>query len=149
MPADNERCRVVLAFHIDSGEIEGVNVRNLTVAFLTDTPSFMDEAASQEQAEKLGAVFSGQLGGPMALLSPLIAEDLGVEVAPIEYVDAGRHHRVKIGDIVEIEIEDFVPPQTPEDEASKLTGMYPSSELELNYCPRNQFTDQCVRACVF
>src|SRR5947209_205077 len=59
MPADNERCRVVLAFHIDSGEIEGVNVRNLTVAFLTDTPSFMDEAASQEQAEKLGAVFSG------------------------------------------------------------------------------------------
>src|SRR5215216_3487270 len=91
MPADNDRCRVVLVFHIDSGEVDGVDVSNLTVAMLADTPPlmadgnwrvgmFMDEAASQEQAEKLGAVFSGQLGGPMALLSPLIAEDLGVEV---------------------------------------------------------------------
>ena len=47
---------------------------------------FMDAAASQEQAEKLGAVFAGQLGGPMAMLAPLISEMLGVEVAPIEYV---------------------------------------------------------------
>jgi len=135
VPADNDRCRVVLSWHIDNGTIEDVDVSNLTVAFLADTPRlmadgnwrvgmFMDGAASQEQAEKLGAVFSGQLGGPMALLSPLIAEDLGVEVAPIEYADDGRRHRVKIGDFVEIEIEDFVPPQTPEGEVSKLSGMY-------------------------
>src|SRR3954463_14683456 len=118
-PADAERCRAVLVFHIDSGEVEGVDVSSLTVAVLFDTPQvmadgnwrvgvFMDQDASQEQADKLGAVFSGQLGGPMALLSPLIAEDLGVEVAPIEYADDGRHHRVKIEDFVEIEIEDFV-----------------------------------------
>lgn len=135
MPADNDRCRVVWAFHIDSGEIEGVDVSNLAVAVLADTPKvladgnwrvgmFMDGAASHEQAEKLGAVFSGQLGGPMALLSPLIAENLGVEVAPIEYADDGRRHRVRIGDFVEIEIEDFVPLQTPEGEVSKLTGQY-------------------------
>jgi hypothetical protein len=48
---------------------------------------------------------------------------LGVEVAPIDYVDEGRRHRVRIGDFVEIEIEDFVPPQTPEGEVSKLTGI--------------------------
>ncbi len=135
MPADTERCRVVLVFHIDSGEVEGVDVSDLTVAMLADTPQvmaegewrvglFMDEAASQEQADKLGAVFSGQLGGPMELLSPLIGEMLGMEVAPIEYVDEDRRHRVRIGEFVEIEVEDFVPPQTPEGEVSKVTGVF-------------------------
>jgi hypothetical protein len=134
-PADAERCRVVLVFHIDAGEVDGVDVSGLTVAVLADTPQvmadgnwrvgvFMDEAATQEQADKLGAVFSGQLGGPMEVLSPLISENLGVEVAPIEYEDNGRRHRVRIGEFAEIEIEDFVPPQTPEGEVSKVTGVF-------------------------
>jgi hypothetical protein len=135
MPADNDRCRVVLVFHIDSGEVDGVDVSNLTVGMLADTPPlmadgnwrvgmFMDAAASREQADKLAAVFSGQLGGPPEILAPLVGEMLGVEVAPIDYVDEGRRHRVRIGDFVEIEIEDFVPPQTPGGEVSKLTGVY-------------------------
>jgi hypothetical protein len=135
-PADAERCRVVLVFHIDSGEVEGVDVSRLTVAVLADTPQvmadgnwrvggvFMDEDATQEQADKLGAVFSGQLGGPMEAFSGLIGENLGVEVAPIEYEDDGRRHRVRIGEFAEIEIEDFVPPQTPEGEVSKVTGVF-------------------------
>ena len=134
-PADAERCRLVLVFHIDSGEVDGVDVSGLTVAVLADTPQFMadgnwrvgvfmDEAATQEQADKLGAVFSGQLGGPMEALSGLIGENLGVEVAPIEYENEGRRHRVRIGEFAEIEIEDFVPPQTPEGEVSKLTGVF-------------------------
>ena len=134
MPADNDRCRVVLVFHIDSGEVDGVDVSNLTVGMLADTPPlmvdgnwrvgmFMDAAASREQADKLAAVFSGQLGGPPEIFAPLVGEMLGVEVAPIDYVDEGRRHRVRIGDFVEIEIEDFVPPQTPEGEVSKLTGI--------------------------
>jgi hypothetical protein len=134
-PADAERCRVVLVFHIDTGEVDGVDVSDLTVALLADTPQvmadgnwrvgvFMDEDASQEQADKLGAVFSGQLGGPMEVISGLIGENLGVEVAPIEYEDEGRRHRVRIGEFAEIEIEDFVPPQTPEGEVSKVTGVF-------------------------
>ena len=135
MPADNDRCRVVLVFHIDSGEVDGVDVSGLSLAVLADTPPrmidgnwrvgvFMDEAASEEQAGKLGAVFSGQLGGPMEAFAGLIAEDLGVEVVPIEYVEDGRRHRVQIGDYAEIEIEDFVPPQTPEGEVTKITGVF-------------------------
>ena len=60
----------------------------------------------------------------MEVLSGLFAENLGIEVAPIEYEDDGRRHRVRIGDFVEIEIEDFVPPQIPEGEVSKLTGIF-------------------------
>ena len=135
MPADTERCRVVLVFHVDSGEVDGTDVSGLTVGVLADTPPlmangnwrvgvFMDEAASQEQAEKLGAVFSGQLGGPPELLVPLMGEMLGMVRAPIEYEDDGRRHRVRIGEFAEIEIVDFVPPQTPEGEVSKITGVF-------------------------
>ena len=109
MPADYDRCRVVLVFHVDAGTVEDVDVSGLTVVVLADTPPlmadgnwrvgvFMDAAASQEQAEKLGAVFAGQLGGPMAMLAPLIGEMLGVQSAPIEYLEDGRRHRVRIGD---------------------------------------------------
>ncbi|MDP8930081.1 MAG: DUF1326 domain-containing protein, partial [Actinomycetota bacterium] len=154
MPADNDRCRVVLAFHVDSGEVDGVDVSNLSVAVLADTPPvmadgewrvglFMDEAASPEQADKLGAVFSGELGGPMELLAPLIGEVLGMETAPIEYVDDGRRHRVRIGDFVEMEIEDFVPPQTPEGEVSKVTGVLHPANSTLTIA---RATDSQVKA---
>jgi hypothetical protein len=133
-PADVERCLTVLAFHIDSGEVEGVDVSGLTVAMLVDAPAvmwegnwrvgmFMDAAASQEQADKLGAVFSGQLGGSMEMFAGMTGENLGVQVVPIQYADDGRRHRVQIGELAEIEIEDFVPPQNPEGEPYRLTGI--------------------------
>ena len=71
----------------------------------------MDAAASPEEAAGLGAVFSGGSGGPMAALVPLIGEMLGVETAPVEYVDDGLRHSVRAGDLIDIEIEDFIAPQ--------------------------------------
>src|SRR6185437_5115697 len=76
MGADYDRCQVILVFHVDQGEIEGVDVGGLTVAAVGDTPKVMtdgnwrlgmliDAAASDEQADKLAALFAGQLGGPM------------------------------------------------------------------------------------
>ena len=59
---------------------------------------FVDAAASDEQAEKLIAVFGGQLGGPMEALGPLVSENLGVERATIEVHEDGLRHSVKIGD---------------------------------------------------
>ena len=134
-PADAERCTVFFAFHVERGEIEGVDVSGLNLGVLADAPAlmtegnwrvgmFMDETASQEQADALAAVFGGQKGGPMAMLTPLVGEMLGMEVAPIEYEDDGRRHRVKVGEAVDIEVEDFVPPATPDGEVSKLTGMF-------------------------
>jgi hypothetical protein len=66
---------------------------------------FVDENGTDEQAEKLTAVFGGQLGGAIAGLAPLVGEMLGVERAPIEVV----RHSVKIGDAIDFEIEDIVP----------------------------------------
>ena len=49
----------------------------------------IDAAASDEQAEKLGGVFSGALGGPMEALGPLVGENLGLERMPIDVSRTG------------------------------------------------------------
>ena len=133
--ATNDYCRVVLVFHVKDGEVESVDVSGLTVAAVADTPKvmtegnwrigvFIDAAASDEQAEKLGGVFSGALGGPMEALGPLIGENLGVERAPIEVQEDGLRHSVRIGDAVDFEIEDIVPFGIESGEAAKLVGIF-------------------------
>ena len=69
----------------------------------------IDAAASDAQAEQLGAVFSGALGGPMQALGPLVGENLGLERLPIEVSEDGLRHSVKIGDAIDFEVEDVVP----------------------------------------
>jgi hypothetical protein len=81
----------------------------------------MDNRASDEQAEKLGGIFSGQLGGPLANLVPLISENLSMEVASIKHLDDGLRHRVKVSDAIDVEIEDLVSPFDPDGPLPKLT----------------------------
>src|SRR2546421_3146658 len=85
---------------------------------------FIDAAASDEQTEKLGGVFSGALGGPMEALGPLIGENLGLERAPIEVTEDGLKHSVRIGDLVDAEIEDVVPFGVESGEPAKITGIF-------------------------
>jgi hypothetical protein len=140
--ADYDRCRVALVFNVTAGEVDGTDVSGVTVAAVADTPKvmtegnwrlgvFIDDAASDEQAEKLGAVFGGQLGGPMEGLVPLIGENLGLERAPIEVREEGLSHSVKIGDAVDIEIEDVVPFGVESGEPARVTGIFHPAGSEL------------------
>ena len=133
--ATYDYCRVTLVFDIKEGEIEGTDVGGLKVAASADTPKvmtegnwrlgmFVDENASDEQMEKLTAVFGGQKGGPMAGIVPLVGEMLGVERASIEVVDDGLRHSVKIGDAVDFEVEDIVPFGIETGEPVRLVGMF-------------------------
>jgi hypothetical protein len=128
-------CRVVLVFDIADGNIEGTDVSGLTIAAVADTPKvmtegnwkvgvFVDERADDEQMEKLIAVFTGQKGGPMEAVVPLIGENLGVERAPIEVVHDGLSHSVRIGDAVDFEIEDIVPFGSPSGKPIRFDGMF-------------------------
>ena len=65
--------------------------------------------ASQQQADALAGVFSGQKGAPMSALASLVGKVPGVERASVEFKDSGRRHSARIGDGIEIEVEDFVP----------------------------------------
>jgi hypothetical protein len=140
--ATRERCNVVLVFNVKSGEVDGTDVSGLTVAAVADTPKVMsdgnwrlgvviDEAASDEQAEKLGAVFSGALGGPMEALGPLVGESLGVERLPIAVQEDGRRHSIQIGDGIDFEVEDVVPFGVESGEPAKVTGIFHPAGSEL------------------
>jgi hypothetical protein len=113
-------CRVTLVFNIREGEVDGTDIGGLKVVMIADTPKVMtegnwrlgllvDNQATDEQAEKLVQVFTGQLGGPMEALGPLVGEMLGVERARIEVNDDGLRHSVRVGDAIDFEIEDIVP----------------------------------------
>jgi hypothetical protein len=149
--ATQDYCRVVLVFHVKDGEVEGVDVSGLTVAAVAETPKvmtdgnwrlgvFIDSAASDEQAEKLGGVFSGALGGPMEALGPLVGENLGVERAAIEVHEDGLTHSVKIGDAVDFEVEDVVPFGVESGQPARLVGIFhpAGSELTVAHATRSK-----------
>jgi hypothetical protein len=128
-------CRVVLVFDIREGEVDGTPIGGLKVALIADTPKvmtdgnwrlgvFVDEQASEEQAGKLVQVFSGQAGGPMAGLAPLVGEILGVERARIEVGADGLRHSVRVGDAIDFEIEDIVPFGVEDARPIRFDGMF-------------------------
>jgi hypothetical protein len=128
-------CRVSLVFSIREGDIEGTNIAGRKVVVIADTPKvmtegnwrlgvFIDDQASDEQFDKLVKVFSGQLGGPMAGLVPLVGEILGVERAAIEVDDDGLRHRVKVADKIDFEIEDIVPFGVETGRPVRFDGMF-------------------------
>jgi hypothetical protein len=142
LEATHDRCKVTLVFHIREGDVEGTAVSGLTVAAVADTPRIMSEgnwrvgviidaAASDEQAEKLGGVFSGALGGPMEAAGALIGENLGVERAPIEVREDGPRHSVRIGDAIDFEVEDVVPFGAQDGQPVRLTGVFHPAGSEL------------------
>ena len=128
-------CRVTLVFNISEGAVEGTDVAGCKIALIADTPKvmtegnwrvgvFIDDAATEDQFHRLVQVFSGQLGGPMAGLAPLIGEMLGVERAAILIEDDGLRHSVRVGGMIDFEIEDIVPFGVETGEPVRFSGMF-------------------------
>jgi hypothetical protein len=146
-PGDTERCTVVLAFNIQSGQIEGLDVDGRTVVLVADAPQLMsegdwkvglyvDDGATDDQFAALSAVFTGQHGGIWAAVSPLIGTVLGAERAAITFVDDGRNHRLTVGDAIDMEIEDWILPGG--EEVAALTGMtFPAPRLTMATATRS------------
>jgi hypothetical protein len=127
-------CRVTLVFNIREGAVDGTDIAGCKVALVADTPKVMTDgnwrvgvfvdAASDAQFEHLVQVFSGQVGGPMAGLAPLIGEMVGAERAAIQMDDDGLRHSVKVGDTIAFEIEDIVPFGVETGEPVRFSGMF-------------------------
>ena len=128
-------CRVTLVFDVRGGTVAGTDIAGCKVALIADTPKvmtdgnwrvgvFVDERATDAQFDQLVQVFSGQLGGPMAGLAPLIGEMLGIERALIEVDDDGLRHRVRVGSGIDFEIEDIVPFGVESGEPVRFSGMF-------------------------
>lgn len=114
-PSEGE-CNAMLAWHIERGSLGDVKLDGLNVALFAHTPGhmmqtkwrvalYLDERADAAQQEALGKVFSGQAGGPLAALAPLIGEVMGVRSAPIEYRAEGKRRSVRIPGVTDTAIE--------------------------------------------
>ena len=109
-------CTAVVAWHIDSGSFGRVTLDGLNVALLAYSPGhmmqtkwkvalYLDDRADAEQQKALGGIFSGQAGGHLAALGPLIGEVMGVKTVPIQYSANGKQRSLRIPEIAEADIE--------------------------------------------
>jgi len=113
---DGGTCDSSLGWHINQGTVEGVDVSGLTLALSVHIPGniltpaswkaavFVDDRATDEQADALLKVFTGKLGGAIADLAGLIGEVVAVERVPITFTVEGGKGRLAIGSIAEAEL---------------------------------------------
>ena len=109
-------CDAGLVFHVERGQYETTTLNGLSFAVLLHTPGAMiegnwtvgvivDERASAPQREALTSIASGQGGGPMAALGPLVGRFAGAEAKPIKLEGTGMKRSVSIPGVLDIAIE--------------------------------------------
>jgi len=151
-PADNERCLVPLAMHIEKGEKDGVPLDDLNAVLVVDAPQvmgeggwrvavYLDERASEEQQAALGEILSGAAGGPPAMLGSLVGEQLGVRVVPINYTSEEDRKRVEVPGIMDFEIEPIRNPETGAVQEVTNTIHPMGSDLPIARSIRGHFDD--------
>jgi len=116
---DGGTCDSAMAWHIDKGEIEGVDVAGQTLAMSVHIPGnvltpaswkaavFVSDTATDEQHGAILKVFTGQLGGAIADFAALIGEVVSVERVPITFtVDEGKG-RLVIGSVADAQLTPY------------------------------------------
>ncbi len=115
---DQGTCQSVVAYNLKKGTIRGVDVSGLTLVGVVDIPGnilegnwrqlvYVDDRASDEQAEALLDAFSGKLGGPLADLAQLVGDRVGVERVPISHEIVDGAGTLKIGDKVDCSMHPY------------------------------------------
>src|SRR5713226_5733766 len=109
-------CVVALVQHVDQGQYNDVKLDGLNFVVVARTPEEMgkgnwsvglivDERATPEQQQALAAIATGQSGGPMAGLAPLIGTFLGVVAKPFRIEKNGMSRSVSIPGLLDEAIE--------------------------------------------
>jgi hypothetical protein len=116
---DQGTCDGLLGWRVDKGAVDGVDVSGITLVMMAHIPgnilqgnwrvmAYMDEKATEDQEEALLNVFTGKLGGPIADMANLVGEVVGVERVPITTAVEGGKGTLKVGQVVEAEMEPFL-----------------------------------------
>ena len=108
----NGYCDVTLVFHIDQGRYGSEKLDGLNFVVAIHSPGVMgkgnlavgvitDERATAAQKEAIVQIASGQGGGPMAALGPLVGKLLGVEARPIRFEKNGLGRSASIPGVLD------------------------------------------------
>jgi len=114
-PPTEGDCTAIVGWHVDDGDYNGVAIGDLNVALavysaghMAVTPwraaVYLDDRASEQQAEALGAIFSGAAGGHPAVLAGLIGEVMGVAAAAIDFDADESTLAFKVGSIADVKL---------------------------------------------
>ncbi len=107
---DGGACNAFLGYHFDKGEINGIDVSGLSLVMVCQIPGnvltpkswkvlvLMDDKATNEQAQAIADAYTGKLGGPLADLSQLVGEIMGVERVPIAHDVRGGAGEIAAGE---------------------------------------------------
>ena len=115
---DGGRCDSVNAYHIDRGQVGGVDVSNLSFVQVNQIPGnvlagnwraifYIDDQATPEQQEAILNAFGGKLGGPLADVASLVGERVAVHFVPIEHRVEGGKGTLRVGEIVDAEMAPY------------------------------------------
>jgi hypothetical protein len=116
---DLGECFAIVAYGLDKGEIRGVDVSGLNLVLICHIPgnvlagnwevvAIVDERGTEEQRNAMIEAFTGKLGGPLAdLWEALIGEVRGVEFLPISHEVQDGKGTLRIGDVVETDMEPY------------------------------------------
>ena len=112
-------CDAFLAYRIDKGTIEGVDVGGIAFALVAQIPGnvlkgnwkvvvYMSSKAKPAQKQAILKAWTGKLGGPLADIAKLVGEVKGVYDVPIQFKLKKGKGTIKIGDKVEAAMAPYV-----------------------------------------
>ena len=111
MPTEGN-CKAALGMHIEKGEKDGVSLSGIDFITILESRGPMgagnmtvglivDSGASTAQVEAITAIASGAVGGPMAMMAPLVGKFAGVERAKVSITHEGEKWTAKAGDLID------------------------------------------------
>jgi hypothetical protein len=112
-PPTEGDCTVLLAWHVDRGNFDGVTLDGLNIALAVHAPGHMahtkwdaavyvDAKASAEQEAALVKIFAGQAGGHPAVLASFVGNVLGVKKLPIQFTQQGKSFALELANVAEL-----------------------------------------------
>ena len=108
-PPTQGTCTALLGWHIDEGHLDDLEINDLNVSMFLQAPGllteggfkvalYVDERASEAQCDAITQMYTGKLGGHLAVVASLVGEVVSVKQAPIEYSVNGKTRSLKVGD---------------------------------------------------
>jgi hypothetical protein len=115
---DGGKCDAFNAYHIDRGQINGVDVSGLEFACIVQIPGnvlagnwrqvvYLDDRGTPEQRQAILDAWTGKLGGPLADLAGLIGERVAVHTVPIDHRIENGKGILRIGSALEAEMVNY------------------------------------------
>jgi hypothetical protein len=137
-PPSKGYCNFAMVFHIDQGRYDNVVLDGLNFAVVGHAPSAMaqgnwsvglilDERANAEQRQALTVIASGQAGGPMAPLAPLIGTFLGAVAKPIQFQKNALQRAVSIPGVLDQAVEGVKGAANPDEPLAIDNTLHPAN----------------------